>query len=140
MTISPNRATDRLIDAAHKLASVTDWGIDALSSHDIYSDEYEELELISDHLPALKTALREFKRYSDGRPVRSEIVIEHGLVHHHIWPAEPIDLGERILYEARLPVDPRRPDRGGYRLYVNDLACRIRIEFLPVKPNLVSLP
>ncbi|RPA64904.1 hypothetical protein EF294_07420 [Gordonia oryzae] len=139
-TTSPNLATDRLIEASRRFASVTDWAVDALSAHDIYSDEYGELELICEYLPPLKTALRAFTHYSDGRPVSSEIEIEVGLVHSQLWPAAPTTMEERLEYESRLPVDPGQPDRGGYRLYVNDLACRMRVEFLPAKPNLVSLP
>lgn len=139
MNHSPNRTTDRLIEAARRSATVTDWTLDALAAQDIYSDEHTELELVSDTLPPLKAALAEFDYYSDGRPVCSEIVIEFGLHFGQTWPAEPTTSGERLIAEDRLGVDPGQPDRGGYRVYADPAACTLRVEELPPTPRLTAV-
>ncbi len=139
MTTSPNRTVDHLIEGARRFADITDWGLDSLGGNGVYSDEHTELELISDALPPLNAALRAFDHYSDGRAIQSRVRIEDGLVFGHTWPAEPCTSGERLLSEARLSVDPGQPDRGGYRVWAHDTVCRLRVEYLPVAPNLVLL-
>lgn len=149
--LSPNREVDRLIEAAWNCHATIDWAIDALAGGDeIDTDDVGEIDQISETSPPLGAALRAFTRYSDGRPIRSSMLITDGLFYEIIWPADPdwqlvehalregmtFDGDWRLLGEGRLPVDPGVPDRGGYRVWANDRVCAVRIDELPPAPRL----
>lgn len=151
---SPNRGVDRLIEAAWNCHDSIDWGIDQLAMGDEV-DTGESLALcqIADSSAPLGAALRTFARYSDGRPIRSHVPITEGITFLIVWPADPdwvrvehaarggvvFDGDWRLALEGRLPVDPGQLDRGGYRVWVDDRPCAVRIEELPPAPRLEAV-
>ncbi|MCH5645358.1 hypothetical protein [Gordonia sp. ABSL49_1] len=154
MNHSPNRSTDRLIEAAWNVHDSIDWALDSLAMGDeIDTDESIELCRIADASTPLGAALREFTRYSDGRPIRSSVPIVYGVTFIVVWPADPewsriehaaregavFDGDWRLVLEGRLPVDPGVPDRGGYRVWVDDKPCAVRVEELPPAPRLSAV-
>ncbi|MGV9827302.1 hypothetical protein [Gordonia sp. NPDC003429] len=146
LNLSPNRATDRLIEAAWNCHDAIDWGIDQLAMGDaIDTDSSLELCRIADASTPLDAALREFTRYSDGRPIRSQVPIVDGVTFVIVWAADPdwahieyaardgvvFDGDWRLVLEGRLPIDPGAHDRGGYRVWVDDRPCAVRVDDLP---------
>lgn len=140
MNSSPNQTVDRILEAAALAVDAAEWGIDSLADAGLYSDEHVELEVIDDRHHSLARALRAFATYSDGRPIRGHIDVDHGAtVVGCVWPAVPAAEGEQVLIESRLSTDPGDPDRGGYRVWADRRTCTLRVEYLPAAPRLVCL-
>ena len=148
---SPNRAVDELLESAWTAIESIEWGIDRIAMNDeIETDDSVELSRISDATGPIGRAVRAFTRYSDGRPIRSHVPITPGVTFIVLWPADPAwaaaeyalhegmtwDGRWRLASEGRLPVDPGQPDRGGFRVWVDDGPCAVRIEDLPPTPQL----
>ncbi len=104
----------------------------------MFTDDHHELDYISDTASRLHSIARTLTHYSDGRPVRTSITIERGHTFVMIWPAEPNwAVGEEVLIENRLTVDPGQRDRGGYRVLGDARSSSMRVEALP--PTLSSV-
>ena len=78
--------------------------------------------------PILQRATFEFTHYSDGRVIRATEMVDNHVHISHIFAAVPEHRGERLLFTDRRPHDPGTPDRGHYRVYVDDAAARLRVE------------
>ena len=130
MTRSPNLATDMLIETAHRAASVFEYADDQIADRlGNHSEHIEDLTgLLADHLADVKGAVREFTHYSDGRRIGHTEVVDDRIHVCHIFEAVPRHHGERLLYSCPRPRDPEEPDRGHYRVYVDDVAATLRVE------------
>lgn len=131
MTRSPNVATDMLIDAAIEAEMLYEWADQTLCDHGVGDQHRDPLDALADAMENLRRAFREFTHYSDGRVIRTCIDIDPdrtGYTFGYTFPAIVEHRGERLLCEAARPTDPDEPDRGQYRIYVDDAACTIRVE------------
>ncbi|MGW0454886.1 hypothetical protein [Gordonia sputi] len=128
MSQSPNLATDMLIYAALETVDTHSWVIDTLSNHGVCDDHETETDALADAVGDLHRATYEFTHYSDGRVIRANEVIDNGIHVSHVFPAVVEHRGERLLFTDRRLRDPGTPDRGHYRVYVDDAAATMRVE------------
>ena len=125
---SPNLATDMLIHAALETVDTHAWTIDVLSDHGVCDQHPDETDALASTVADLQRATFEFTHYSDGRVIRATEMVDNNVHISHIFAAVPEHRGERLLFTDRRPHDPGTPDRGHYRVYVDDAAARLRVE------------
>ena len=128
MSQSPNRETDVLIYAALETTDCFSWVIDTLSDHGVCDDHQFETDALAETVANLHRATFEFTHYSDGRPIRATEVVDGGIHISHVFAAVVEQRGERLLFTDRRLRDPGTPDRGHYRVYVDDAAATLRVE------------
>ena len=128
MSQSPNLATDMLLHAALETTDCFSWVIDTLSDHGVCDDHQFETDALAETVANLHRATFEFTHYSDGRPIRATEVVDGGIHISHVFAAVIEQRGERLLFTDRRLRDPGTPDRGHYRVYVDDAAATLRVE------------
>lgn len=128
MSQSPNLATDMLLHAALETTDCFSWVIDTLSDHGVCDDHQFETDALAETVANLHRATFEFTHYSDGRPIRATEVVDGGIHISHVFAAVAEQRGERLLFTDRRLRDPGTPDRGHYRVYVDDAAATLRVE------------
>lgn len=128
MSQSPNLAVDMLIYAALETTDCFSWVIDTLSDHGVCDDHQFETDALAETVANLHRATFEFTHYSDGRPIRATEVVDGGIHISHVFAPAVEQRGERLLFTDRRLRDPGTPDRGHFRVYVDDAAATMRVE------------
>ena len=128
MSQSPSLAVDMLIYAALETVDTHGWVIDTLSDHGVCDQHPDETDALASTVADLQRATFEFTHYSDGRIIRATEVVDNGIHVSHVFPAVVEHRGERLLFTDRRLRDPGTPDRGHYRVYVDDAAATMRVE------------
>lgn len=131
--ISPSRDVDRLIYAALSARTGIDWATGSASDHGHWDDccgpECDALDNASDQLAA---AVNQFRRYSDGRPIRSTIDVEPGHRFTHTWPPGPDPQpGPIELCRGELSRCDADRSRGTFIVWIHPADSMLHIEIVP---------